>query len=93
MDSFKDSIRELIVETSTNLPPDVRRALRKAIAEEVPGSQAALALHAIAVNVDMATARCGPICQDTGMPIFDVKCPVGIARIRWTQNDVPHGWT
>jgi len=86
MERFQESIRELLVETSTNLPPDVRRALRAVLAAEVPGSQAALALHAIALNVDLATARCGPICQDTGMPTFEVKCPVGADQLKMSAD-------
>jgi fumarate hydratase class I len=75
MERFKDSIRELIVQTSTNLPPDVRRALAQTQERETLGSRAALALRTIAINVDMARERCGPLCQDTGLPTFEVKAP------------------
>jgi hypothetical protein len=67
MSQFKASILSLISETSTNLPPDVRRALTWAIERETPGSQAALALQMMAVNTDMACDNEAPICQDTGM--------------------------
>lgn len=77
MRNFKSSIYDLIVETSTNLPPDVRRALASAMEQEIPDTQSALALRTIAVNVDMAVTNCGPICQDTGMPTFEIKVPVG----------------
>jgi fumarate hydratase class I len=75
MERFFDSIRSLVVETSTNLPADVRRALVEARDRETPGTPCALALHTIAVNVDMAKGRAGPICQDTGLPTFEVKAP------------------
>jgi fumarate hydratase, class I len=78
---FKDSIRKLIVETSTNLPPDARRALKAAMERETPGTQAALALSTIAINVDMACDRCAPLCQDTGMPTFEILAPAGVDEL------------
>jgi len=81
MEHFKDSILKLVIETSSNLPPDVRRAIERAITLETPGTQAALALQAIAENVDMACDTAAPICQDTGMPTFEIKTPVGANQI------------
>jgi fumarate hydratase class I len=78
---FKESMLTLISETSTNLPPDVRRALRWAIERETPGSQAMLALQAMAINTDMACNNEAPICQDTGMPTFEIKTPAGTNQI------------
>ncbi len=77
MEHFKQSMLSLIIETSTNLPPDVRRALLRAMEYEDPNSQAGLALKMIAQNVDMACDHSGAICQDTGMPTFEVRTPVG----------------
>jgi fumarate hydratase class I len=81
MSQFKASMLSLISETSTNLPPDVRRALTWAIERETPGSQAALALQMMAVNTDMACDNEAPICQDTGMLTFEIKTPVGTNQI------------
>ncbi|MBI3578188.1 MAG: fumarate hydratase [Ignavibacteriales bacterium] len=81
MEHFKQSIYDLIVETSTNLPPDVRRAMKTAMNKEKPGTQSDLALDTIAINVDMAVTNCGPICQDTGMPTFEIKVPVGVNQV------------
>src|SRR5258706_16073896 len=81
MDSFKDSIIKLITETSTNLPPDVRAAMAAAVAEENPATSAGTALSVIATNIDMACDKEGPICQDTGMPTFELKTPVGMNQI------------
>ena len=81
MQNFKESIYNLIVETSTNLPPDVRRAVKRAMERERSGSQSDLALQTIALNIDMAVTNCGPICQDTGMPTFEIKTPVGANQI------------
>ncbi len=79
--SFRDSIVELITRTSTDLPPDVRAAMRLAVAGEAPQTRGGQALTIIAQNIDQAAACEGPICQDTGMPTFEVRTPVGMNQI------------
>jgi fumarate hydratase class I len=81
MEQFKESMYRLIVETSSNLPPDVRRAILEATKKETPGTQAMLALDTIALNIDMACSDEAPICQDTGMPTFEIKTPIGTNQI------------
>ncbi len=81
MERFRQSMLELIVKTSTTLPADVRRAIAAALEREEPGTRAAQALSIIATNVDMACQAEGPICQDTGMPTFEIKVPVGVNQI------------
>jgi fumarate hydratase class I len=81
MEHFEESILQLVIETSTNLPPDVRRAIAGAMAKEEQGTRSSLALQTIAVNVDMACDNTGAICQDTGMPTFEIKTPVGVNQI------------
>ena len=81
MKEFKKSILTLIVETSTNLPPDVRRAIVQAAKNETPGTRSALALETIATNIDMACDGVGPICQDTGMPTFYIHTPIGANQV------------
>jgi fumarate hydratase class I len=85
--SFFDSIVELVTQTSTNLPPDVRLAMRAALEREAPGTTAAQAMAIIAENIDEASACEGPICQDTGMPTFEVKVPVGANQI-WMGEQI-----
>jgi fumarate hydratase, class I len=82
MDFLAGSLLELITQTSTNLPPDVRAAMSIAADEETPGTQSSQALNIILSNVDMANDDSGPICQDTGMPTFVVHTPVGVNQIR-----------
>ena len=82
MDRLKESLLELIVETSTNLPPDVRRAMARALRTEDPQTRSSQALQVIASNIDMAAGCEGPICQDTGWPTFLVKTPVGTDQMR-----------
>ncbi|HLY07576.1 MAG TPA: FumA C-terminus/TtdB family hydratase beta subunit [Rhizomicrobium sp.] len=81
MQFLHESLVELITQTSTNLPPDVRQAMGIAIASETPGTQSSQALSIIASNIDMAAGDEGPICQDTGMPTFVVHTPVGVNQI------------
>src|ERR1700732_1485750 len=81
MEFLKNSLIELITQTSTNLPPDVRAAMGHALEDEISGTQAAQALGIIASNIDMAQEDEGPICQDTGMPTFVVHTPVGVNQI------------
>lgn len=85
MQAFKDSILKLIIETSTNLPPDVRRAIAKARVDEEVGTRSSLALSTIAENIYLAETEQQPICQDTGMPTFEVHTPVGANQIVMKQ--------
>jgi fumarate hydratase, class I len=79
--AFLDSVISLIVRTSTDLPPDVRVAMKAAASHEAAGTQSAQALAIIAQNIDLAADDEGAICQDTGMPTFEVKTPVGANQI------------
>ncbi|WP_248930550.1 fumarate hydratase [Paenibacillus hamazuiensis] len=81
MQQFQQSVYDLIVETSTNLPADVRRAIQKAKEQEDKGTRSALSLSTIANNIHMAECNVSPICQDTGMPTFIVHTPVGANQI------------
>ena len=49
--------------------------------KEKAGTRSSLALQTIGLNVDMAVANCGPICQDTGMPTFEIKTPIGANQL------------
>src|SRR6202047_3560987 len=82
MEFLAGSLLELITQTSTNLPPDVRAAMAIAAGSEIPGTQSSQALDIILSNVDMAVDDTGPICQDTGMPPFVIYTPVGVNQIR-----------
>src|SRR6185503_13488482 len=82
MQFLPNSLLELITQTSTNLPPDVRAAMSIAADQETPNTQSAQALNIILSNVDMAVDDEGPICQDTGMPTFVVHTPVGVNQLR-----------
>ena len=81
MQFFASSLLELITQTSTNLPADVRAAMAMASESETPDTQSAQALNIILSNIDMANDDAGPICQDTGMPTFVIHTPVGVNQI------------
>src|SRR6202046_3798213 len=81
MQFLQNSLVELITQTSTNLPPDVRAAMTATGLAEKPDTQASQALKIIFSNIDMAAEDSGAICQDTGMPTFYVHTPVGVNQI------------
>jgi fumarate hydratase class I len=81
MQQFEESVYKLIVETSTNLPGDVRKVIQAAQEAEDRATRAGLSLSTIATNIEMAECNVSPICQDTGMPTFIVHTPVGANQI------------
>jgi fumarate hydratase class I len=83
---FFDSVLSLVVKTSTDLPPDVRSAMKAAMGQEPASTQSAQALAIIAENIDLASDCEGAICQDTGMPTFEVKTPVGANQIEMRKQ-------
>src|ERR1700682_4261943 len=85
--SFFDSVLQLIVRTSTDLPPDVRASMGTALLAEPPETRSGQALTIIAQNIDLAVDDEGAICQDTGMPTFEVRTPVGANQI-WMRQQI-----
>ncbi len=79
--NFKTSILELIRRTSAFLPRDVENVLALKKKLEKAGSKADFALDLVMQNIGMAKNRSLPICQDTGLLNFYVKCPVGFDQI------------
>jgi fumarate hydratase class I len=85
--AFSDSVLQLIVKTSTDLPPDVRAAMKAARGTESATTQSGQALTIIAQNIDQAAECEGAICQDTGMPTFEVKVPLGANQV-WMRQQI-----
>src|SRR6267154_3203587 len=85
--SFSDRVLQLIVRTSTDLPPNVRAAMKTSLGVEPGGTRSGQALTIIAQNIDLAVDAEGAICQDTGMPTFEVKVPVGANQI-WMRQQI-----
>ncbi|WP_226528576.1 fumarate hydratase [Metabacillus niabensis] len=86
MKNFYESMYQLVVETSTNLPKDVRRAIAQAKLKESAGTRSAMSLATIANNIKMADDNISPICQDTGLPTFKIKVPVGANQLEMTKD-------
>ncbi len=86
MEHFKQSIYELVVQTSTNLAPDVREAIAEIRAREAPEKSSSQALAVIANNIDLAEQFQGPVCQDTGWLTFKLKTPGGANQIVMSQQ-------
>src|ERR1700686_1680104 len=85
--SFFESVLQLIVRTSTDRPPDVRAAMKIARVAEPDQTRSSQALTIISQNIDLAVDNEGAICQDTGMPTFEVKSPVGADQI-WMRRQI-----
>ena len=67
----KNTVIELLKDSSTKLPLDVKNALEKAY--EIEEGPAKAQLEAIIKNIKMAEESSTPLCQDTGVHIFFVK--------------------
>jgi fumarate hydratase class I len=83
---FFDSVLSLVVKTSTDLPPDVRAAMKVAMGQEASATQSGQALAIIAENIDLAADCEGAICQDTGMPTFEVHVPIGANQVEMRKH-------
>ena len=77
---LRDGIVELYRKVATSLPPDIEEAVKAAPAQEAAGSTAASTLAVIAENIKRARETFRPLCQDTGVPVFYVKVPVGLSH-------------
>jgi len=80
MENLTEQLVELIKSASTDLSPDVERALTAAAGVEAEGSAARGALATILDNVRMSRQTARPICQDTGTPVFHVWYPEGMSQ-------------
>lgn len=75
--SVEDVLADALRRVSSEIAPDVARALENARLAEAPGSPAAAALGTILENVRMARQGSVPACQDTGWPTFWFDVPDG----------------
>lgn len=72
-----ESLVEVIRVTSTIIPSDVDRAIRKAKGEEVANTSASYAMDIMCDNIELAKTKSQPLCQDTGTVIFYIYHPPG----------------
>jgi len=79
---LRNAIVELYRKVATSLPADVVSALQNLHRKEKKGSNAALALSVILENISGAVKTVRPLCQDTGVPVFFVRVPVGLSHLQ-----------
>ena len=79
---LRNAIVELYRKAATSLPADVVSALQNLHRKEKKGSNAALALSVILENISGAVKTVRPLCQDTGVPVFFVRVPVGLSHLQ-----------
>lgn len=70
---------ELVRRAATTMPPDVLAAIEAARDREAEGSVARETLGVLLENSRIAAATSRPVCQDTGMPLFEVAAPRGVS--------------
>jgi fumarate hydratase, class I len=80
--NFREAIVELYRRAATSLPADVEAGLRKALAGEEKGSAARAALLKIVENIRLARNASRPLCQDTGVPVFFLRMPADLSRLK-----------
>jgi fumarate hydratase class I len=83
---LRDGIVELYKKVATSLPPDIEEALRTALPREDEGSAAAASLSIMIENVRLARDTARPICQDTGVPVFFVRVPIGLSHLELRET-------
>lgn len=66
------AVRDMVIEASRKLPPDVYAAIETAMAQEVDDS-AQEVLRQLLENADLARKVNLPLCQDTGAAVFFVE--------------------
>lgn len=74
-----DTFTELYRRAATAMPPDVIAAVERAHDAEAEGSVARDTLGVLLANSRLAKDTSRPICQDTGMPYFEVGAPRGVS--------------
>jgi fumarate hydratase class I len=79
---LRNAIVELYRKAATSLPADVVSALQNVHRKEKKGSNAALALSVMLENISGAVKTVRPLCQDTGVPVFFVRVPVGLSHLQ-----------
>ncbi len=80
IEKWQKTVFDLIVNTSTAIPPDVTKALKDAAGREDPDANAASMLGKMQNNIALANDKVAPVCQDTGTLLFWVHAPPGVPQ-------------
>lgn len=78
-DDLKTRIVELIRRTATEMPEDVVSYIKDAYEKETNKLGKEI-LSDMIKNIELAREKKKPLCQDTGTPIFYVRCPDSYSR-------------
>jgi len=81
LDNLRSNVLELVRRTSAHLPADVEEVIAMRHKLEEKGSKADFALDLVMQDIGLAKRYSRPICQDTGMLTFYVKCPREVNQI------------
>jgi len=76
-----DAIVELYRKAATSLPSDIEAALKYSYVIEKEETNAKAALSVILENIKIARSTGRPLCQDTGIPVFYIKAPIGYDQL------------
>ncbi|MBW2989093.1 fumarate hydratase [Candidatus Woesearchaeota archaeon] len=82
---LEKAIVSLYRETAVSIPADVEASLMDALSMEKKGSLAYYSLSNILKNIKVARDNSLPICQDTGVPVFYVRAPIGASHHKIRQ--------
>ncbi|MBI3986567.1 MAG: fumarate hydratase [Lentisphaerae bacterium] len=82
---LEEHLLELIRRTSTDLPGDVERVLRRQRRREQPASAARWAMDMVLENIRLARQHAAPLCQDTGTLLFYCRLPVNVDPARFEK--------
>ncbi|TYB33634.1 MAG: fumarate hydratase [Flexistipes sinusarabici] len=83
--NLQESILKLIRKASTDLSPDVEKAIKKAYETEDEGTPAKNVFGTILEDIELARKKSTPICQDTGALIFYIDFPVGDSEQKYRE--------
>ncbi len=84
--NLEKAIVELYEKTATSIPEDVETSLKNSKKKEKKNSLAYHALSNILKNIEIAKKNSLPVCQDTGVPMFYVKVPIGLSHHNIKQS-------
>jgi fumarate hydratase class I len=75
--TLEDHLFELIRRTSTDMPPDIEKALRAGYRREEAGSPAKTAFKTMLSSLELSRKESLPLCQDTGIIVWHISHPDG----------------
>ena len=75
---LREALVDLYRKAATSLPSDVESALKSAYKKESSNARSILSI--LLENIRIAKKAARPLCQDTGVPVFFIKVPLGVSQ-------------